>query len=100
MSKPAAPARTDSAFLAAEVRFVDQGRASLQRAAFSQAIEQLAPYESLFPRQQLLTEVLFMSMEAFSRLGDVERARPLAARILRLGVVGRQAAQAREILGP
>jgi hypothetical protein len=37
-------------------------------------------------------------MEAFSRLGNVERARPLATRVLTLGVVGPQAEQAREVL--
>jgi len=98
-TKPEVPERTESALLAAEVRFVDQGRAALQRAAFAQAIDQLAPYEQLFPRQQLLTEVLFLRMESFKRLGNVERARALAARLLTLGVVGRQAAQAREVLG-
>ncbi len=91
--------RTPSALLAAEVRFVDQGRAALQRGAFANAIEQLAPYESRFPRQQLLTEVLFLRMESFNRLGNIESARTLAARVLELGVVGRQAAQAREVLG-
>jgi len=99
VAKPEAPARAESALLAAEVRFVDQGRAALQRAAFAEAIAQLAPYEGLFPHQQLLTEVLFLRMESFSRLGDVEPARALAARVLALGVVGRQAAQAREVLG-
>jgi len=99
LAKSEAPARAESALLAAEVRFVDQGRAALQRAAFAEAIEQLAPYEGLFPHQQLLTEVLFLRMESFSRLGNVERARGLAARVLALGVVGRQAAQAREVLG-
>jgi RNA polymerase sigma-70 factor (ECF subfamily) len=95
---PEAPVLTNSAFFAQEVRFVDQGRGALQRGAFSKAIEQLAPYESLFPRPQLLTEVLFLRMEAFSRLGNVERARPLASRVLTLGVVGPQAEQAREVL--
>jgi len=96
---PAAPERTGSAFLAAEVRFVDRGRDALQRGAFAEAIEQLAPYERLFPQQQLLTEVLFLRMESDYGLGNGDRARAFAARILSLGVVGRQAAQARELLG-
>ncbi len=99
LAKPEAPARTEGTLLAAEVRFVEEGRAALQRAEFADALTQLAPYESLFPRQQLLTEVLFLRMEALSRLGNVERARALARRILALGVVGRQAAQAHEVLG-
>jgi hypothetical protein len=98
-AKPEATGRASGAFLAAEVRFVDQGRAAIQRGAFAEALEQLARYEELFPHQQLLTEVLFLRMEAFNRLGNVERARALAARILTLGVAGRQAAQAREVLG-
>ncbi len=100
LAKPEAPGHTDGAFLAAEVRFVEQGRSLLQRAAFAEALDQLAPYEDRFPHQQLLTEVLFLRMEASSRLGNVERARALAARVLTLGVVGRQAAQAREVLAP
>jgi len=100
LAKPEAPERTESAFLAAEVRFVERGRSALQRARFSEVLEQLAPYERQFPHRQLLTEVLFLRMEAFRQLGNVERARALAARILTLGVVGRQAAQARAVLGP
>jgi len=94
------PEHTKSALLAAEVRFVDQGRAALQRGAFAEAIAQLEPYERVFPRQQLLTEVLFLRMESCRRLGNAERAKTLAAHLLALGAVGRQAAQAREVLGP
>ncbi|HYQ44953.1 MAG TPA: hypothetical protein VER11_23365 [Polyangiaceae bacterium] len=99
-TKPAVPERAESALLAAEVHLVEQGRAAVQRAAFAEAIAQLEPYERLFPRRQLLTEVLFLRMESFNRLGNVERARALATQLLTLGVVGRQAAQAREVLGP
>lgn len=98
LAKPEASARTDSTFLAAEVHFVERGRAALQRGSFAEALEQLAPYERDFPRQQLLTEVLFLRMQAFRRLGDSDRARSLAGRVLTLGVTGRQAAQARDVL--
>lgn len=100
LAKPEASARADSTFLAAEVHFVERGRAALQRGSFAEALDQLAPYEREFPRQQLLTEVLFLRMQAFRRLGDGDRARALAARVITLGVTGRQAAQARDVLGP
>jgi len=87
------------ALLATEVRFVDQGRAALQRGAFQQALELLAPYEERFPQRQLLTEVLFLRMEAFSRSGNDDRARSLAASIVTRGVAGPQAARARAVLG-
>lgn len=95
-----APAAADGPLLAVEVKFVELGRAALQRGAFAEALTLLAPYESRFPKQQLLTEVLFLRMEAFSRSGDAPRARSLAARIVRRDVAGPQAARAREVLGP
>jgi hypothetical protein len=89
---------TPGALLAAEVRFVDRGRAAFQRGALADTLTLLAPYEDRFPRQQLLTEVLFLRMEAESRLGNTERARALARRIVARGVAGPQAARAREVL--
>jgi hypothetical protein len=97
--EPHAPAQTEAALLAAEVRFVDQGRAALQRGALDETLDLLAAYEGKFPRQQLLTEVLFLRMEAFSRSGDASQARSLAARVITRGVPGPQAARAREVLG-
>jgi hypothetical protein len=98
-AKPAALARPDAVLLAAEVAFVDHGRAALQRGAVARALELLAPYEARFPQQQLLTEVLYLRMETLARLGDIERARSLAARVVSRGVAGPQAARAREVLG-
>jgi hypothetical protein len=98
-AKPAATVRPEAVLLAAEVAFVDRGRAALQRGAFAQSLQLLAPYEARFPQQQLLTEVLYLRMETLSRLGDSERARSLAARVIGRGVAGPQAARAREVLG-
>jgi len=95
----ATPVLRDAPLLAAEVRFVEQGRAALQRDGFAEALSLLAPYETRFSEPQLLTEVLFLRMEAYSRLGDVSRARALAARIVSRDVAGPQAARAHEVLG-
>ncbi|HEY3496278.1 MAG TPA: hypothetical protein VGK73_16375, partial [Polyangiaceae bacterium] len=89
---------TDNALLAAEVELVERGRAALQRGAFQEALRTLAPYEERFPKQQLLTEVLFLRMESFNRSGDSARARALAARVVTRGITGPQAARAREVL--
>ncbi len=89
---------TTSALLAAEVKFVDQGRAALKRGAAADALALLASYEARFPRQQLLTEVLFLRMEAENRLGNIGRARALAELIVARGIAGPQAARARELL--
>ncbi len=93
-----APAR-EGALLAAEIQFVEQGRAALQRGAFAAALARLAPYEARFPKPQLLTEVLFLRMEAYSRSGNVGRARTLAARLITRDVAGPQAASVHEVLG-
>lgn len=85
--------------LAAEVRFVEQGRAAFQRNAFQETLALLAPYEERFPKQQLLTEVLFLRMEAFSHSGDANRARALAALVLSREIAEAQAARARQVLG-
>jgi hypothetical protein len=92
------PARADGPVLAAEVLFVDAGRAALQRGASREALALLRGYEAAFPQQQLLTEVLFLRMEAFSRSGNHERARLLAEQIVHRGVTGPQEARAREVL--
>jgi hypothetical protein len=87
-----------AALLAAEVELVERGRAALARGGFDEALRMLAPYEERFPKQQLLTEVLFLRMEARSRSGDDAGARSLAQRILVRGVAGPQAARARAVL--
>jgi hypothetical protein len=89
----------DAALLAAEVELVERGRAALSRGSFAEALRMLAPYEERFPKQQLLTEVLFLRMEARGRSGDDAGARALAQRVLARGVAGPQAARAREVLG-
>ena len=91
-------APVERVLLAAEVRFVEQGRAAFQRNAFQETLALLAPYEERFPKQQLLTEVLFLRMEAFSHSGDTNRARSLAARVLSREIAGAQAVRAREVL--
>jgi len=92
-------ARTESALLAAEVAFVERGRSAFQRGAFDEAIRLLTPYEERFQKPQLLTEVLFLRMESFSRSGNVSQAKSLAARVITRGLAGPQAARAREVLG-
>jgi hypothetical protein len=84
--------------LAAEVAFVDRGRAAVQRGDSSGALQLLAGYEAAFPKQQLSPEVLFLRMEALSQSGDRERARMLARQIVARGATGPQAARARELL--
>jgi hypothetical protein len=84
--------------LSAEVAFVDRGRAALQRGDGPGTLQSLAGYEAAFPKHQLLPEVLFLRMEAFSRAGQSEVARALARRIVAQGAAGPQAARARELL--
>jgi hypothetical protein len=91
-------APVEHVLLAAEVRFVEQGRAAFQRNAFQETLALLAPYEERFPKRQLLTEVLFLRMEAYSHSGDARRARSLAALVLSREITGAQAVRAREVL--
>ena len=91
-------APVEHVLLAAEVRFVEQGRAAFQRNAFQETLALLTPYEERFPKRQLLTEVLFLRMEAYSHSGDAGRARSLAALVLSREITGAQAVRAREVL--
>ncbi|HEY3497487.1 MAG TPA: hypothetical protein VGK73_22475, partial [Polyangiaceae bacterium] len=52
--------------LAAEVAFVDRGRAAFQRGELAAALAALASYERDFPEPRLLPEVLYLRMEASS----------------------------------
>lgn len=92
------PAALGQPVLAAEVAFVDRGRAALQRGDGRGALHLLSDYESAFPKHQLMPEVLFLRMEALSQAGDLERSRALARRIVARGATGPQAARAREVL--
>ncbi len=69
--------------LAAEVAFVDRGRAAFQRGEAHAALAALAAYERTYPERRLLPEVLYLRMEALAASGDRVRARELAQRMLR-----------------
>ena len=84
--------------LAAEVTFVDRGRALFQRGDASGALAALAPYERTFATPRLLPEVLYLRMEASLSVGDGLRASDIARRILRDYGKGPQAARARAVL--
>jgi hypothetical protein len=84
--------------LAAEVTFVDRGRALFQRGDANGALGALAAYERAFPEQRLLPEVLYLRMEAFSLAGESVRASDIARRIVRDYGKGPHAAHARAVL--
>jgi len=84
--------------LAAEVTFVDRGRALFQRGDASGALGALAAYERTFPEQRLMPEVLYLRMEAFSLSGQPGRASDIARRIVRDYGKGPHAARARAVL--
>jgi hypothetical protein len=84
--------------LAAEVTFVDRGRALFQRGDASGALGALAAYEHTFPEQRLLPEVLYLRMEALSLAGERARASEIAQQIVRDHGKGPHAAHARAIL--
>jgi hypothetical protein len=99
--RSAPPALTEpelEAPLAAEVAFVDRGRAAFQRGELTSALAALAGYEREFPEPRLLPEVLYLRMEASNRRGDRARALSLAERILRDYPRSPQVASARAVL--
>ncbi len=85
--------------LAAEVATVDQARSALNRGDYSAVQARLAGYEAAFPGRQLLPEVLYLRLEAADRLGQSDRARFLARRILAEFPRSPQAVRAQELLG-
>jgi hypothetical protein len=91
---------TDSsgAPLAAEVTFVDRGRALFQHGDSQGALGALAAYERTFSEPRLLPEVLYLRMEASLSAGDRARPSDLARRLLRDYGKGPQAARARAVL--
>jgi hypothetical protein len=82
-SPGARPDEPTFAPLAAEVSFVDRGRAAFQRGEAGAALAALATYERTYPERRLLPEVLYLRMEALAASGDDARARELARRIVR-----------------
>lgn len=84
--------------LAAEVTFVDRGRALFQRGDSAGALTALGDYEQRFPEPRLLPEVLYLRMEALSLSGDRPRASDIARRIVRDYGKGPHAARARAVL--
>lgn len=102
VSPPSAPKTSGDeslgAPLAAEVTFVDRGRALFQRGDASGALGALAAYERTFTPPRLLPEVLYLRMEASLAAGDRARANDIAGRIVRDYGKGPQAARARAVL--
>lgn len=97
-AKPArAAVEEERAPLAAEVAFVDRGRASYQRGDLFDADRALAAYEREFAEPRLLPEVLYLRMEIAVRRGERERAVALAERILRQHARSPHAARARAV---
>jgi TolA-binding protein len=84
--------------LAAEVAFVDRGRALVQRGDARGALATLTRYEAEFPERRLLPEVLFLRMEASFAAGDTARAETLARVIVRDYAQSPHAAPARALL--
>jgi hypothetical protein len=94
---PAAPVDLEAP-LAAEVAFVDRGRAAFQRGQSSAALSALAGYEREFSEPRLLPEVLYLRMEALEQRGDHTEASELGRRILRDYSRSPHAARARAIV--
>jgi hypothetical protein len=84
--------------LAAELVIVDQGRALLQRNDFRAALSALERYERDFADPRLLPEVLYLRMEAFTRLGMTSRAMAVASQLARDFPRSPHAARARAVL--
>jgi hypothetical protein len=84
--------------LAAEVVFVDRGRAAYQGGDLVAAERALAGYEREFAVPRLLPEVLYLRMEIATQRGDRARAVALAERILRQHARSPHAARARRVL--
>lgn len=91
-------AEVDAAPLAAEVAFVDRGRAAYQRGDWAAAERALAGYEREFPEPRLWPEVLYLRMEIATQRGERARAVALAQRILRQHARSPHAARAGAVL--
>jgi hypothetical protein len=91
-------AEAEAAPLAAEVAFVDRGRAAYQRGDLPAAERALAGYEREFADPRLLPEVLYLRMEVATQRGEQARAVALAQRILRQHARSPHAARARAVL--
>jgi hypothetical protein len=98
-AKPSAVvAEEEVAPLAAEVAFVDRGRAAYQRGDALGAERALSRYEVEFAEPRLLPEVLYLRMEIAAQRGERARAVALAERILRQHARSPHAARARLVL--
>jgi len=84
--------------LAEEVSFVDRGWASIRSREYARVLADLAVYERRFPNMSLLPEVLFLRMQAESELGNPDRAKAYARRILSAFPQSPQSARARDVL--
>jgi hypothetical protein len=93
-----ATVRPDPHALGLELGMLDRARAELQRGDAAQALRELQGYEHDAPEGQLRLEVTLLRMEAHAALGDMTRARALAAEIVARPVSPLHAARAREIL--
>jgi hypothetical protein len=98
-SPGARPSEPAGAPLAAEVAFVDRGRAAFQRGEAGAALAALATYERTYPERRLLPEVLYLRMEALAASGDDVRAHALARRIVREFSKSPHRARAAALLG-
>lgn len=94
----AAPDDGFKAPLAAELRIVDQGRALLQKNELRAALSALDRYERDFAEPRLLPEVLYLRMEALTRLGLSSRAVEVATQLERDFPRSPHAARARAVL--
>jgi hypothetical protein len=91
-------AEEEAAPLAAEVAFVDRGRAAYQHGDALGAERALSGYEAEFAEPRLLPEVLYLRMEIATQRGERARAVALAERILRQHARSPHAARARLVL--
>jgi hypothetical protein len=94
----ASVAEEEAAPLAAEVAFVDRGRAAYQHGDALGAERALSGYEAEFAEPRLLPEVLYLRMEIATQRGERARAVALAERILRQHARSPHAARARLVL--
>jgi hypothetical protein len=84
--------------LAAEVAYVDRGRALLSAGQADQALALLQSYEREFPEPRLLPEVLFLRLETCDRLGRKIEARAAAQRLVDGFPKSPHASRARKLL--
>jgi hypothetical protein len=85
--------------LAAEVLFVDRGRALLRAGRTLEGLAALERYEQEFSEARLLPEVLFLRLEGNERLGRTREARGFAERLASGFPQSPHAARARQLLG-